>query len=91
MDYKYTNLLSLTSSLFGNNTEKFTDASGVKIYEIVILVVVIIILAILTPIATYRIMGNSVLHAVLAFFFGFIYITLVWLWAGLFTKRKLRV
>jgi hypothetical protein len=87
--------LSVLSALYKYNTqptEKFSNAmDGLTTYGIIIIVVFAILFAILVPIASYRIMGNSALHAVLAFVFGFIYVLCVWLWAGLFTKRKLKL
>jgi len=80
-------LLSSSSEKFEDNTDQEVKLSaGV----IVLMVIIVILLAIIFPLASYNIMGKSILSAILTFFFGFVYIGLVWLWYGLISPRQLK-
>jgi hypothetical protein len=60
-----------------------------KTYEFIIMIVLLGILGLLSCFATYRIM-KSIPHAICGCVFSFVYITLMWLWFGLFTNKKLK-
>lgn len=80
-------LMSTQESKSTENFENINLSAG----QIVLIVIAILFSLILIPVASYKLMGNSVGHAVLALLFGVFYIILAWLWCGLFTKYTIKL
>lgn len=70
--------------------EKFDDAKKLGTGMVVFIIVLVVLVLLLLAISSYRIMGGSILHAILSVIFGSLYLFLVWIWAGMFARLQLK-
>lgn len=83
-------LMELAGSKKSEEFDNGEAGTGVGVAGLVVLVFFLIVFLIVIPWASYNVMGKKIGHAILALFFGVLYVMIVWLWAGLFTKYQLR-